>query len=149
MQGNRLAIVTYGIGVLPLITQLKVVNPDFTQPWYADHAGALGTFYYLELYFNSLKCNGQAWGYYPEPTKIILTVHPENLRAGKLFGGSHGFKGVRYLGPYIRNDKSKHTWLKYWTEKCDRNICTVTKIAGIYPQEIYATVLEYFHLLHN
>ena len=39
-QGDTLAMSTYGIGVLPLIKQLKAEYPDVTQPWYADNVGA-------------------------------------------------------------------------------------------------------------
>ena len=48
--------------------------PDATQTWYADDAGALGTFDNLEQYFNSGKTNGLAQEYYPKPTKSILIV---------------------------------------------------------------------------
>ena len=44
MQGDPLYMVTYGIGVLPLIKCLKSVYPDTVQPWYAEYASALGTF---------------------------------------------------------------------------------------------------------
>ena len=69
----------YGILVLPIIKCLKSANHDVTQLWYADDYGALGTFDNMELYFNSLKHNGMERGYYPNPTKIILIVHTENI----------------------------------------------------------------------
>ena len=55
-------------------------------------------------------------GYYPDLTKSMLIVHPENIEAGKRFGVSYKlkvFKGARYLGGYIGDDKSKHNWIKY------------------------------------
>ena len=75
MQGDPLGTVPYGIIILPLIKCQKWTYLDVTQPWFADDDGALGTFDKLEQYFNSLKCNGLARGYYPNPTKIILDVH--------------------------------------------------------------------------
>ena len=86
-QGYPLAMVAYGIGVLPLRKRLKVEYPDVTQPWYADDSGALGTFDIIGLYFNLLKRFGPGSGYYPKPSKIVLIVHP----AGKYFGLHHGF----------------------------------------------------------
>ena len=80
---------------------------DVMQPCYDDNAGALGKFDNLEKYFKSLKCNGPARGYYPDPTKIILSVHQKNLKARELFGRCRRFKvytGARYLGGYIGND---------------------------------------------
>ena len=43
-QGNPLEMVTYGLGNLPLIQELRKSHPGVTQPWYADYAGAGGTF---------------------------------------------------------------------------------------------------------
>ena len=51
-QGYPFAMVTYGIGVLPLIKCLKAVYPDTIQPWYAEYASALGTFDNIGIYFN-------------------------------------------------------------------------------------------------
>ena len=56
-------MVTYGIGVLMLIKRLKAAHPDITQPWYADDAGALGTYDNIDLYCNSLKNSGLGNGY--------------------------------------------------------------------------------------
>ena len=46
----------------------------------------------MELYFNLLKRNSPERGYYPEPTKIIMIVHPENIEVGKLFDVSVGLR---------------------------------------------------------
>ena len=110
MQGYQLAMVYYGIGVLPPTKILKAAYTDFTKPWYADDDGALGMFDNLELYFNSLKNNCPSRGYYPNTTKIILIGHPENIEAEICFGAHNGFKvctGARYLSGYIGDDRSK------------------------------------------
>ena len=99
-QVNPLDMVAYGIGILSLIKVLKSMYPDVMQPWYADNSGSLGTFDHLERYFKALNCNGPAWGYNPDPTKIILTVHPQILEAGELFVRPRGFRvctGALYL----------------------------------------------------
>ena len=57
--------------------------PDVTHNWYAFASGALGTFANIELYFNSLKLFGTGRGYYPEPSKSVLILHPDHLEAGK------------------------------------------------------------------
>ena len=144
MQGCLLAIVYYGIGVLPLIKHLKAVYPDITQPRYSDDAGALGTFDNLDLYFNQLKRNSLVRDYYPDPTKRIMIVHHDNLKAGKLFGVHHGFKvctDASYLGS-SGDDESKREWLKDQTGKCERKNHAVTKTADKYPQESYAGVVR-------
>ncbi len=43
-QGDPLTMVAYGIMLLPLIRSLKEEIPDVDQPWYANDAGAGGTF---------------------------------------------------------------------------------------------------------
>ena len=143
MQGYPLGIVAYNIGVLTLIKRLKAVYPDVTQPWYIDDAGELGTFNSLEIYFNSLKCNGLTWRYYPKTTNIILIVHPGIIEARELFGAHHGFKvctGANYVGVYIGDDESKGACIKNRTDKWDRNIHVVTETVGKYPQKRYSAV---------
>ena len=114
-QEEPLAVVECMIGVLPLIKRLKLAYPSIPQPWYAGDSGALGTFDNLEKYFNSFKINVPDQGYYPKPTKIVLIVHPENIKAGELFVDHHGFTfytGARYIRVYIGDNKSKDAWLK-------------------------------------
>ena len=84
-------MVAYSIGTLLMIKRLKLTHPDITHPWYADNAGASGTFARLKIYFDLLTRQGPGRGYHPEPSKIILIIRPENIEAGKLFGISHGF----------------------------------------------------------
>ena len=75
-QGDPLEMIAYGIGILPLIKNIKRDIPEVTQPWYADDAGALVTFAILNTYFDSLTCQGPVRGYHPKPTKIVLIVRP-------------------------------------------------------------------------
>ena len=85
-QGDPLAMIAYGIGILPLIKNLKRAIPDVIQPWYTDAAGALGTFARLETYFDSLTCQGPGRGYHPKPSKSVLIVRPDHIEAVKVFG---------------------------------------------------------------
>ena len=39
-QGDPLAMVTYGLGILPLIQELWKSHPSVTHPWYTSDAGA-------------------------------------------------------------------------------------------------------------
>ena len=137
-------MIAYGIGILPFIENLKRAIPDVTRPWYADDAGALRTFARLETYFDLLTRQGPRRGYHPDPSKSVLTVRPENLKAGKFLGARHGFRvctGARYLGGYIGDDESKRDWLREHTLTWGENINTINKTVGKYPQEIYAAVV--------
>ena len=46
-QGDPLAMIAYGIGVLPLIRELQDAHLRVTQTWYVDDAGAGGTFQHI------------------------------------------------------------------------------------------------------
>ena len=97
-------MIAYGIGIIPLIKNIKREIPDITQPWYADDDRALGIFSIIETYFDSLTCQGPGRGYHPNPTKSVLIVLPENLEAGKVLRARHTFRvctGAQYLGGYI------------------------------------------------
>ena len=53
--GDPLAMVSYGIGVLPMIKQSEAEFPDATQTWYTDNYSGLGTFTNVKVYLNFLK----------------------------------------------------------------------------------------------
>ena len=72
-------MIAYGIGVLPLIRELRNAQPRVTHPWYADDAGAGGTFQQILEHFRDLQARGTSRGYYMEPTKSILVVALGNV----------------------------------------------------------------------
>ena len=78
-QGDPLAMIAYGIGVLPIIRELRNTHPRVTQPWYTDDAGVEGTFQQILEHFWDLQARVPARGYYPEPTKSILVVAQGNV----------------------------------------------------------------------
>ena len=84
-QGDPLSIITYVTGILPLIRNLKREIHGITQPCYAYNSGALGKFIIIYTYFNFLTHQGTGRGYYPEPSKIVLILYPDNLEAGFFF----------------------------------------------------------------
>ena len=83
MQGGPLTMMAYGIGILPLIKNLKRETPDSRQPWYDDNDEALVTFAIIENYFDLLTCQGPGRGYYPELYMSVLIVCLKNLEARK------------------------------------------------------------------
>ena len=130
-------MVTYAIGVLPMIKRLKWEYTDVTQTCYVEYGGALGTYKNIVLYFNFLKKSDLGSGYYSSPSKRVLIVHPDNIVARKEFDLSHGFKvctGIHYLGGFIEDDNYNIDWLKYCTLNWEKNIITIRKTADKYPQ---------------
>ena len=108
-------MIAYGIGVLPLIRDLRGAHPRVTQPWYADNVGAGRTFQQILEHFRDLQARGPSRGYYPDPTNSILVVAPGNVaRAEEKFRGL-GIRvvvGHRYLGGYIGDRGAERSWLK-------------------------------------
>jgi hypothetical protein len=83
-QGDPLSMFAYGMGILPLIRQLKAEFPQVEQPWYADDAGASTKFDEIERFLRRLCEIGPLLGYYPKPTKSILIVQQHNLKGARL-----------------------------------------------------------------
>ena len=79
-------MITYGIGVLSLIRELQKAHPRVTRPWYANNAGAGGTFEHIMVQFQDMQARGLSRGYLLEPTKSIYVVSPRNVpRAEEMF----------------------------------------------------------------
>ena len=100
-QGNPLAILVYGIGVLFLIMELRGAHPRVTHPWYADDAGAGGKFPNIIEHLRYLQVQGPARGYYLDLTRSILVMAPGNVVQSKAHFRGLGFRVVTghcYLG---------------------------------------------------
>ena len=136
-QGDPLSMILYGIGMLPLTKLLKKEIPDCIQPWYADDAGAGGSFEAIEDFFNLLVEEGPARGYFPEPTKSILVVKPQLVEAAKLRFEPLGFKistGDRYLGGFLGDSTSQGAYIDKKVEGWVDGIARLSRIAISSPQ---------------
>ena len=54
--------------------------------------------------------------------------------------------GVRYLVGFIGGDNFKRAWMKDHTETWERNLHTISKTSGKYPQESYAVMVHTIQL---
>ena len=135
-QGDPLAMIVYGIGVLPLIRELRNAHPRVTQPWYADDAEAGETFKQILEHFRDLQARGPACRYYPDPTKSILVV-----ALGNVVWSEEHFRGLeirmvtgnRYLGGYIRDGEAERSWLKYKIQGLTESVKILAGVAQKYP----------------
>ena len=113
-QGYPLTRIAYGIGVLPIIKDLRGAYPRVTHSWYADDAGAWVSFGNILAHFEDIQVRGTPWGYFPKPTKSILVLAPQNVtRAEELFWGIGILvvTGNHYLSSFIGNRDADTTWL--------------------------------------
>ena len=122
-QGESLATISYGIGILPPTHEICATHPHVIQPWYADDASAGGKFADIQEHMREMMVLGPLQGYSPEPTKSILVVSPRVvLKAEEYFRGMgvRVVSGICYLGGFIGDPVSEDAWLdeklKGWRE---------------------------------
>ena len=117
IQGDPLSMFLYGIGILPLIRKLKQLHVDCIQPWFADDAAALGEWYRLVLLYEDLLLYGKGYGYFPNPVKCKVVVHPGHEALAHEFFNVHrslGFEictGTRYLGGWIGTEVGRDEYV--------------------------------------
>ena len=70
-QGDPLAMVLYGLSLVPLAEALRRDNPDIIQLLYADDAAMYGPVSKIAATMRQLLALGPVRGYYPEPAKSI------------------------------------------------------------------------------
>eukprot|EP00978_Attheya_sp_CCMP212_P005533 scaffold12431_cov57-Attheya_sp.AAC.8 len=140
-QGDPIAMMAYGLIMLPFIKQLKREHPNVSQPWYADDAGAGGKFTAIRKQFERLQELGPARGYFPELSKSILVVREANLAAAQVAFKDLGFKittGSRYLGGFIGEAAPQEEWVRGKTDAWATAVTTIAKVCQHYPQLAYA-----------
>ena len=140
-QGDPIAMIEYGIGVFPLIMELRGDNLFVTQPWYADNAGEGGKFTNILEHIQDLQARGPAWGYYPEPTKNNLVVAPGNVAKAEDFFRGLGIKvvtGHRYLGGHIGDREAEGRWLADNITGWAESVEILTGVSRKHPQYAYA-----------
>ena len=62
--------------------------------FYADDAPACAKFDDLKQWLGQLVDQGPKYGYYPEPEKIVLIVHPDHIYEAKRYFEQNGLKIV-------------------------------------------------------
>ena len=78
-QGDPLAMIIYGLGIRPLIQDLRTDHPIVNQPWYDNDSRVIGTFSGIRRHLNGLMVRGTRWVFFLEPTKSILVIFPRNV----------------------------------------------------------------------
>ena len=104
-QGDPLAMVMYGIAILPLIELVE--KTKVTQKQYADDGNVPGSVDDLKIVHDKLKQHSSAFGY--TLTKCNIITKTENInQAGKLFNNSgiEVVEGHRVLDSVIGSESS-------------------------------------------
>uniref|UniRef100_A0A8D8WJ63 Reverse transcriptase domain-containing protein n=1 Tax=Cacopsylla melanoneura TaxID=428564 RepID=A0A8D8WJ63_9HEMI len=112
-QGDPLAMLFYGVGIMPLID--KLMSTEWVQNWYADDSACIGKLRMIRKWFDLLRSKGPNFGYYPEPNKSYLVVKPEyQEEAETVFEGLNVnvVTGTRFLGGVIGNEDQRKDYVK-------------------------------------
>ena len=82
-QGDPIAMYMYGVGITPMIREMKKQCPEFKDSWYADDGPGQGHFEDMREYLNKLTVVGKVYNYYPEIQKSIVVVREQELESAK------------------------------------------------------------------
>ena len=107
-------MIAYGIGFLTHIRELREAHPRVTQMWYADEAGAGGTFHHIMAHLRDMQARSLPRGYFLEPIKSISAMALRNVARTEDFFqwmGLHIVMGSRYLGGFIGYGEAEKIWL--------------------------------------
>ena len=141
-------MIAYGIGVLPLIRELRGSHPRGTQPWYADDASAGGKFTHILAHLRDLQARGPPRGSFPEPTKIILVVDPQNLGREEDFLRGVGLKvvtGSRYHGRFIGESEAEKSCLAGKVAGWADSVDALAGVSHKHPQSSYSGLQKSLH----
>ena len=78
----------YSVSTRRIIETQKQSTDSVKQVWFADDSAGAGDLDNIKIWWESLKVNGQAYGYFAKPSKTCLIVKDAQLvdRANDLFG---------------------------------------------------------------
>ena len=121
-QGESLATISYGIGILPPTHEICATHPHVIQPWYADNAGAGGKFADIQEHMREMMVQRPPQGNLPGLTKSILVIYPWNVQRAEAYFSGIGVSVVprsHYLSGLIGDPYSEKACLddtvKEWT----------------------------------
>jgi hypothetical protein len=140
-QGDPLAMVLYGLALVPLAEMLREAVPEVLQPWYADDAAMAGPLSGIGRATRLLAEYGPARGYFAEPAKSLLickaAVTEADLSALAEFQFTR-LEGSRYVGGFIGSPESLDRWLEPKIQDWVFGVKTLAKVAKSFPQAAYA-----------
>ena len=144
-QGDPLAMVLYGLALVPLAENLRAAVPEALQPWYADDAAVAGRAGDIAKVMARLQEWGPARGYFPEPEKSIFIVRPEDEEDAKALLQDFNFRykdGSRYVGGFIGSRARLLEWLEPKVQEWVAAIKTLSRIAKRFPQTAYTGLVR-------
>ena len=149
-QGDPLAMHSYGVGILPLLSIIKpeVQKEKMKHVAYADDIGGGSKLKMLRDWWDKIVRNGPDFGYFPKASKSWLVVKEENLsEAEELFEGTGihiTTEGRKYLGGFIGTQEGKKKYVSQLVEEWVSQLSELSKIAKTEPQAAYSAFTSGF-----
>jgi hypothetical protein len=141
-QGDPLAMLLYGVTLVPLARRLREEVPSVVQPWYADDAAMAGPCSHVATAMRLLEKLGPQRGYYPEPAKsIVICRDATHTEAAKQWLEEFNFQyceGHRYVGGFLGSEAAKTKWLDAKIQDWVYGVERLAMAARKYPQAAYA-----------
>ena len=147
-QGDPLAMATYGIGILPLLTAAQKDGHQTKRVAFADDLAGTKKLQNLLVWWNNIVEIGPKLGFYPKASKSWLIV-PQELyqEAVELFAGTGvkiTWKGHEYLGGFIGSQEGKEEYSVKLVENWMDQLNVLSDIAMTEPQAAYSAFIKGF-----
>lgn len=143
-QGDPLAMALYGIALLPLAENAKVIADEATiTPWFANDSAGFGHVEDCAEFLQYLTQEGPTYGYFPEPEKSYFVCKLEDEHAAKTSFHHRGLKvnfcrGKRYVGGFLGSEADRAEYVKEKIEAWADGVVILSSIAKRFPQTAYA-----------
>jgi hypothetical protein len=156
-QGDPLAMVMYGLALLPLIKEIRPGEGDrLVQSWYADDGQAVGRCGRLRKWWDELVALGPEYGYYPRPNKTVLVVKRAEQRqeaeeafagtgvriAGPDEAGDDDAGGARDLGAAIGSDRYRREFVEAKVARWAGEVQCLSSVAKFQPHAAHALLIH-------
>ena len=139
-QGDPLSMVVYALSTLPLIA--RVSQPNLTQTWFADDAGAGASLESLHRWWTALSEVGPKYGYHVSPPKTWLLVKDQHKEAARTLFMNSGIKitteGRPVLGAPIGTPEFTANFIEDMVTRWRDELKVLTSFATTQPQAAFA-----------
>ena len=132
----------YGIALTPLMKHLATCYPERDPKIvaFADDLTSAGRLSKLRSWWKILSDVSPKYGYFPKPSKTILTVKPEyDSKAVEVFNNTNikmTISGQRHLCVIIGSELYQKEYIEEIVSKWRDELLLLTKIAEIQPQQL-------------
>ena len=157
-QGDNLAMSFYALGISPIIDYMRAASSLVKNVSLADDITGAGKLQDLKSWWDSVKTEGNKFGYVNEKKSWLITKNQDLLKSAKdIFTGSnikYTIEGQRHLGAAIGSEQFKTAYatekVKNWCEEMEK-LCEFAKTQphAAYAAFCHGEIHKYTFFLRN